>query len=209
MEVHPPEHAIHNWRDFFIHIGTITIGLLIALGLEALVEQQHHRHLVHTAEANLHTEVRNNRQQLAADEHFLDTSQQQLQAGLASLEAVKAHKPGADFKSAWWEWDGPSFAAWDTARDSGALALMDLQHVQSFAVVYDQQKIVQDQAILFVRDIYSALAPLRGRRITDLNPQQLDSTIANTEHTLADLRLLRDYTEGLERIYDRAENIEL
>ena len=32
LEVHPPQHAAHSWRDFFIHIATIVIGLLIAPG---------------------------------------------------------------------------------------------------------------------------------------------------------------------------------
>lgn len=35
MEVHPPHEPIHSWRDFLLHLLTITIGLLIALGLEA------------------------------------------------------------------------------------------------------------------------------------------------------------------------------
>ena len=38
MEVHPPDHAIHSWRDFIIHIATIVVGLLIAIGLEQSVE---------------------------------------------------------------------------------------------------------------------------------------------------------------------------
>jgi hypothetical protein len=36
LEVHPPHHAASSWRDFFIHIATIVIGLLIAIGLEQL-----------------------------------------------------------------------------------------------------------------------------------------------------------------------------
>ena len=31
MEVHASEHGIHSWRDFFVHMGTICLGLLIAL----------------------------------------------------------------------------------------------------------------------------------------------------------------------------------
>lgn len=47
MEVHPPEHGIHSWRDFLVHMGTITLGLLIAIGLEQTVECFHHRHQRH------------------------------------------------------------------------------------------------------------------------------------------------------------------
>jgi hypothetical protein len=41
LEVHPPHHAASSWRDFFIHIATIVIGLLIAIGLEQTVERIH------------------------------------------------------------------------------------------------------------------------------------------------------------------------
>jgi hypothetical protein len=46
LDVHPPHHAATTWRDFFIHIATIVLGLLIAIGLEQTVEYFHHRHQV-------------------------------------------------------------------------------------------------------------------------------------------------------------------
>ncbi|HEV7122840.1 MAG TPA: hypothetical protein VGN24_05360, partial [Rhodanobacter sp.] len=44
FDIHVPEHSTRTWRDFFIHIATIVIGLLIAIGLEQAVEYVHHRH---------------------------------------------------------------------------------------------------------------------------------------------------------------------
>ena len=40
LDVHAPEHGIHGMRDFFVHLLTITAGLLIALALEAGVEAE-------------------------------------------------------------------------------------------------------------------------------------------------------------------------
>ncbi len=57
LDVHPPEHAAHSWRDFFIHIATIVVGLLIAVGLEQGVEWIHQRHSMHVARERLHDEV--------------------------------------------------------------------------------------------------------------------------------------------------------
>jgi hypothetical protein len=37
LDVHAPEHRIHGFRDFLVHLLTITVGLLIALSLEASV----------------------------------------------------------------------------------------------------------------------------------------------------------------------------
>lgn len=44
LDVHPAQHAASTWRDFFIHIATIVIGLFIAVSLEQTVELLHHRH---------------------------------------------------------------------------------------------------------------------------------------------------------------------
>ena len=44
LDVHPPHETVHTWRDFFIHIATIVVGLLIAVGLEQTVEALHREH---------------------------------------------------------------------------------------------------------------------------------------------------------------------
>ncbi len=53
MEVHELHERLHSWKDFWIDLGTITIGLLIALGLEAGVEQIHHVEQRHELEEEL------------------------------------------------------------------------------------------------------------------------------------------------------------
>ncbi|GAC1658791.1 MAG: hypothetical protein NVS9B15_20750 [Acidobacteriaceae bacterium] len=42
LDVHPPHAPTHTWKDFFIHIATICVGLLIAVGLEQTVAAFHH-----------------------------------------------------------------------------------------------------------------------------------------------------------------------
>jgi hypothetical protein len=55
LDVHAPHKAIHAWKDFLVHIVAITIGLLIAIGLEQAVESIHHRHQRVQIEQQLHT----------------------------------------------------------------------------------------------------------------------------------------------------------
>jgi hypothetical protein len=38
LDVHAPHEPIRGWKDFLLHLFTIMVGLLIALGLEGLVE---------------------------------------------------------------------------------------------------------------------------------------------------------------------------
>ena len=60
LDVHPPHHAAASRRDFFIHIGTIVVGLLIAIGLEQSVEALHRDHQRRQLEADLRVEgIRN------------------------------------------------------------------------------------------------------------------------------------------------------
>src|SRR6201987_5542346 len=63
-DVHPPHPAASTWRDFFIHIATIVIGLLIAIGLEQTVEFFHHRELANHAREMLTQENDLNRRSL-------------------------------------------------------------------------------------------------------------------------------------------------
>jgi len=57
MDIHKPK-AAHSWREFLVEIGTITCGILIALGLEQAVEQLHWRDEVEAERAALHEEAR-------------------------------------------------------------------------------------------------------------------------------------------------------
>ncbi len=46
LEVHAPHEPIYTCKGFLVHIATIVIGLLIAVGLEQSVEYFHHSHQV-------------------------------------------------------------------------------------------------------------------------------------------------------------------
>jgi hypothetical protein len=56
LDLHKP-HAAKTWREFFIELGTIVTGILIALALEQAVEWwRDHRHVV-DARANIRAEI--------------------------------------------------------------------------------------------------------------------------------------------------------
>jgi hypothetical protein len=91
FDVHPPNTSIHGWRDFSIHLATITIGLLIALGLEGSVEWLHHRHVMHQAEAGLLAEIRSNSQSMQKKIGSLDAHQEELKRDVMILDQMIAH----------------------------------------------------------------------------------------------------------------------
>ncbi len=61
IDVHVPQKSEHTWTDFFIHIGTIAVGLLLAIGLEQGVEWLHHRHQRNDLIVAMRAEAQNNR----------------------------------------------------------------------------------------------------------------------------------------------------
>ena len=60
LDVHAPHEATHNWKDFFIHIATIAVGLLIAVVLEQTVEAVHRHHEATALREDLHAETEPN-----------------------------------------------------------------------------------------------------------------------------------------------------
>jgi hypothetical protein len=57
LDVHPAHHAASSWREFFVHIATIVLGLLIAVGLEQTVEYIHDRHQTRELRAGIITDA--------------------------------------------------------------------------------------------------------------------------------------------------------
>ena len=67
MDIEGPDSPIRSIRDFAIHIATVTIGILIALGLEALIEAHRNHELVEHTRADFRAEFAANRAAVVAD----------------------------------------------------------------------------------------------------------------------------------------------
>src|ERR1700761_811912 len=67
MDVHMAEEPVYTWKQFWIHLGTITAGLLIALGLEHAVAYAHHAQERHELQRELHDEGERNEETLKMD----------------------------------------------------------------------------------------------------------------------------------------------
>ena len=206
MEVHPPEHPIHTWRDFLIHIATIVVGLLIAIGLEQSVEALHRRHLLHQAEAKLNEEAQENGKVLTGDFVEIGKLRAQMLANMALIHSVQTHTAGAYEGQLGWDWNGLSENAWETARSSGALALMPYSVAQTHADLYDQAALVNREADVVFRDLFTWRAPLEGgRKLRELSPAELATMLQRSEQTLADLRYLEMLSRNLEAMYRERE----
>lgn len=163
MEVHPPHSPIHSVKEFMLHLLAITIGLLIALGLEAGVEWIHHRHLVREARENIAQEIRDNQKNLAKELAVLPQEESQLErlmGVVGDLEHGRASKPDKMV----WSVTRLSDSSWNTAFSTGAVAHMDYDEVRRYSQLYALQQMfnsTMDHYLESRRDMYAFLARIQ------------------------------------------------
>lgn len=138
----------HKWKDFFIHIATISVGLLIAIGLEQSVEAIHRAHARHVLIADFHSECRDNLKLIATDIAGLKSARNWDIAAVkilnsapvinghitAVLPKLDSHPPA----------NTPSRAVWSVAKASGKVALLP----ENIAEVYDRVDYEGEQFVL-------------------------------------------------------------
>ncbi len=202
MDIDLPHHPIETRRDFFLHLFTITCGLLIALSLEGLVEWAHHRNLVHEARENIRREIEDNRKAIAEDIRNAKEDETHFHDDLATERLMRDH-PGTHFSlHSNFSWSAPSEAAWRTARDTGAFAYMPYAEVQRYADLYDGQEIADTQAVQLFKQQTEAMAPV----FTEEHPKQLTREeqarlLHDTATVYVDLQTLGQILQQLENQY--------
>jgi hypothetical protein len=150
MDVHVPHQPLHTWKDFWIHLGTITVGLLIAIGLEQSVEKLHHLHQRHQLEEDLHAEAEKNLKIMDDDYTYLDADMTWLSAYRDDVDTMRAsggkinlpyrrfYPPQGLFVTI------PSSSAWTAASESELTALLPREEVKMYDRVYFELKSYDD-----------------------------------------------------------------
>jgi hypothetical protein len=147
MDVHPPHNALHSWRDFWIHLGTITIGLLIAISLEQSVEELHHLHQRHQLEGDLRAEGERDQRIVEADEARYAKDRLWLLAWRKSVDDMiandgKIRVPYPSHGS--FPTTMPSDAVWITAKESSLVSLLPRSKAEIYARLYRQHDLLQE-----------------------------------------------------------------
>ena len=134
LDVHPPHHPTHGWRDFFIHIATIVVGLLIAIGLEQMVEYVHHRREISETREALRLEREENRKRFVRYCANYEWETAAFSNNMLVLTYIEQH-PGTPQEKlpgvVYWGMGRSLFAhaAWDSAQQRGILPLMPQDEV--------------------------------------------------------------------------------
>lgn len=206
-DIHPPHQAAHSWRDIFIHLATITVGLFIALSLEGCVEWQHHRHLVHEARANIRTEMQDNLKDLHDALAQIHKEQTQVKADIEALKTLR-RDINAHGLTVTLTFDNSALqdASWNTARETGALSYMGYPEVKKYAEVYRLQGLFSDQtnrvtsaytnsfSVLYIFDVDAKETP-------EVKRSDIATGLQKVLAVQSELMLYNSIATGLEKEY--------
>jgi hypothetical protein len=198
LDVHMP-HATHTWKDFWIHLGTITVGLLIAIGLEQGVEKLHHLEQGRQLAADLQQEALLNRDRIAFNGAALDGEMAWL---LRLRRDVIAFRDGATKQSfAYPERPQiyptdpnrstarlPLVTVWTTAKESNLIQLLPQESARHYAFLYQEADLATD-ALLGLQDDdkwpeldkfelrFDGGVPSGNPNVAKMTPAQLDEYV--------------------------------
>jgi hypothetical protein len=186
LDVHPAHHAANSWKDFFIHIATIVLGLLIAVSLEQTVEYFHHRSEVAETREALRRERQSNMARFAVEADDLIRAIPIFQEDLAVFAYLRAH-PGAPPD----HWPGTLGgqvittvyldSAWKSAKQSNVLEYVPQAEVQSNDRLYHYLEILNDMETAKFNQLYELRKALAVEPDpAKLSPAQLDANIDRT-----------------------------
>ena len=201
MDIHPPHGPIHSIKDFSLQLLTITVGILIALSLEGLLEWRHHRAMVRAAESNISREIRDNKQILdnaLQQAHQVEESQQQ---ALHLVNDLLAHKKSNIHKlNLSYGIVQLSAASWETAQATAATGYMEYGQVEKYAEIYDLQRRL-DMVLGQLLDSFITLTVQDPSAASEAELRDLKQHIVRT---LSYLHAAESIAKGLSDDYGRA-----
>ncbi|HEY5056744.1 MAG TPA: hypothetical protein VII58_11330 [Acidobacteriaceae bacterium] len=191
IEIHAPHESVHSWKDVFIHIAIIVVGLLIAVGLDNTVEFIHHRYQIAETRKALRIERRININHFAMETEEFHRFVPKLQTGLAIFQYLKAH-PHAPPD----QWPGKlsgyhllsryTDAAWKTAQQNNVLALMPDREVQQDDQLYRQLTGLSDIMAAKEEAHYEIIKiGIEAPNPSQMSPKQIDREILSYSNELA------------------------
>jgi len=198
IDIHDAHHAASSWREFFIHIATIVLGLCIAVGLEQAVEYVHHRREVAETHELLRQEREHNRENMvhASREWRLETAR--YENDLLVFQYLQKH-PGTQQEKLpgrlLWGHGGrvDIHAQWDTTQQNGVAALMPRDELEADAWLYRHLQNIGD----LTEQTWLAVNDAEEYNLLDSNPTHLSPVQVAEEIELTKKVLAKQYQEGV------------
>jgi hypothetical protein len=197
LDVHTIHATVHGWRDFFVHIATIVVGLCIAVGIQQTVEFVHNRHQLAETRQALHLERQQNYQVLTSQTNHWRQGTLELQNNLLVFQYLQQHPGTAQEKLPGillWSASALDFnlAVWDAAHQSGVIALMPREEIEANAALYSSLQREFEAAI----DAARAIVEAERYKLSDSDPSHLSPAQVAVEIELTQSALSKHYLYG-------------
>ena len=198
LDIHPPHHTPNTWRDFFIHVATICVGLLIAVGLEQTVEAIHHHHQVAETRDALVTEREINQKVTADDAVLFRREAAALQNNLLVLETLQQHPrtPRAQLPGIL-TWHSNLQTAlphtsWATAQQTGITGLMPAAEVRRNEDLYEHL----DRIAKAADDVWVGINGIRSATFSQPDPSRWSPAMIASVLELTRSQVVKLYAFG-------------
>jgi hypothetical protein len=193
LDVHPPHQSTHTWKDFFLHIATIVIGLLIAIGLEQSVEWLHRRHELRETREALRQEREENLKFFAVNSADFHMVTAQLENNLQLFLYLQQHPATPEEKlpgvPMWHFGYEPTIeSVWKNAQQTQALALFPRKEAEDNATLY----LLLDRVDAGAVDVFHAIGDATSYAIVDPDPSHMTPAQVATEIDLIKKALQAD-----------------
>lgn len=200
MEVHPPDHPVMTWKQFFIHMAIVVLGLLIAIGLEQGVELLHRKHQREDVREGLNRdleEITSNSELMytSLGETLVETQLRiaQAQTALATRQPLARENPGRPLRG-----DIPFDATFRAAQSGGLLPLLSQSEIIAFTeldVMVNENRERCVSALETIADVSSFSARFGNpsnepNSWSQASPEDLRSYLAALLHLAAQLHVL-------------------
>lgn len=190
LEVHAPHQNVHSWKDFFIHIATIAVGLLLAIGLEQTVEYVHHRHQLREARVELLLEVDGNREVLRKNMDSIRTLQAQLDRDMTEIRQYQSSKTAINGKLNYsHNIFRPRDAAWLAVKENGILGLMPYEEIEVHNYFYSLLGDIMTSIVGFTTPLKVSQAIIARAPDGNLAPEDVEALITATTEAQAQVAI--------------------
>jgi hypothetical protein len=138
MDIHAPEGPTRSFKDFAIHILIVTVGILIALGLDGIRATVHEHNLLVETRATFRTELELDRKRLVDETANVNDKSAALESTLRDYQKLvknpdELRKQVDHLQPGFYYFRG---TAWGAASSSGVLAYMKPDEANRYADLY-------------------------------------------------------------------------
>jgi hypothetical protein len=196
-----PDGWIRSLRHFLLEIVTITVGIVIGLGLDGMVDRRAERKLAGEAIASMRSEMADNLRDVDRLRVRYREARKFIEENLAAIRLLQAGgKPKAFSTRLSLPSVSLTASSLSTAEATGALRHMDYAEARRYADAFGmQQEFLRQQARLM--DRWVATTPTEDENLHSLSPPELAARGAELTLSLREMAALESWAKTLADCY--------